>query len=293
MKLNPFCMCCAINKQEKKIRQFDDVEKKNRYMQKVMERFVNSRPDDCAPSISVDLKKLFREYWNQPVEDFTSIKQHFNQLMLELEDSIEKEVRISPDPLEAALIYARIGNYIDFAALPDVDPQVVRDLIHSEDKSPLDPSEYAYFKRDLSSASRLVYLTDNCGEIVLDKLVIRILKEQYPSLDITVLVRGLPVVNDATLTDARETGLDGIVRVVGNGSGVGGTWLPGISEEARQYLENADLILSKGQGNYETLHDCGLNIYYLFLCKCEWFQILFKVPPLHPMFLNEKRILTD
>ena len=290
MKLNPFCMCCAVNKQEKKIRHFDNMEKKTLYMQKVMEKLSQAGDDDCAPSISIDLRKLYHDYWGeQPSDDYSTVKKEFNQLMLDMEASIEAEIRSSDDPLETALLYARIGNYIDFAALSHVDKETVLRLLREENKDPLSAIEYDNLKKDLANASKLAYLTDNCGEIVLDKLVIRILKEQYPDLDITVIVRGIPVVNDATMEDAIETGLTDLVSVIGNGSGVGGTWLPGINTETRRILSDADLIISKGQGNYETLHDCGLNIYYLFLCKCEWFQIQFNARPLEGMFLNERR----
>ena len=290
MKLNPFCMCCAVNKQEKKIRHFDNMEKKTLYMQKVMEKLSQAGDNDCAPSISIDLRKLYHDYWGeQPSDDYSTVKKEFNQLMLDMEASIEAEIRSSDDPLETALLYARIGNYIDFAALSHVDKETVLRLLREENKDPLSAIEYDNLKKDLANASKLAYLTDNCGEIVLDKLVIRILKEQYPDLDITVIVRGIPVVNDATMEDAIETGLTDLVSVIGNGSGVGGTWLPGINTETRRILSDADLIISKGQGNYETLHDCGLNIYYLFLCKCEWFQIQFNARPLEGMFLNERR----
>ena len=86
-------------------------------------------------------------------------------------------------------------------------------------------------------------------------------------------------------------GLTKIADVIGNGSGVGGTWLPDISEEARSLLEQADVIISKGQGNFETLHECGLNIYYLFLCKCDLFVRLFDADLFQGMFVNEKRVL--
>ena len=117
-----------------------------------------------------------------------------------------------------------------------------------------------------------------------------LLKELCPELDITVIVRGFPVINDATMEDAQDIGLAELTTVIGNGSEVGGTWLPHISSEAREALESADLIIAKGQGNYETLHDCGLNIYYLFLCKCKWFQYQFNAKPLQGMFINERRI---
>ena len=141
----------------------------------------------------------------------------------------------------------------------------------------------------MKKASNVVYITDNCGEIVLDKIAIQMLKKTFPNIRVTALVRGLPAGNDATMEDAEFCGLTDIVPVLGNGSDVGGTWFHGISTHARELLQSADVILAKGQGNYETMHGCGLNIYYLFLCKCDWFQQLFHAKLLQGMFINEKR----
>ena len=293
MKLNPFCMCCALNKQEQKIRHYPDMEKKTEYMKKVMALMSNTEEKDCAPSLSVDIQKLYSSFWNCPMEDFTEIKKEFNQLMLNMEVSIEDRIRKSNDPLEKALLYARIGNYIDFAALSNVDQSTVITLLDEKSSEVLDEKEYKNFLHDLSSAKKLVYLTDNCGEVVLDKMAVKILKEQYPNLDITVIVRGYPVVNDATMEDAEEIGLTDLVNVIGNGSNVDGTWIPGISSESRELLYNADLIIAKGQGNFETLNDCGLNIYYLFLCKCDLFQRRFHAENLQGMFLNERRLVME
>ncbi|WP_418418165.1 damage-control phosphatase ARMT1 family protein [Blautia sp.] len=293
MKLNPFCMCCALNKQEQKIRHYPDMEKKTEYMKKVMALIANTEENDCAPSLSVDIQKLYSSFWNCPMEDFTKIKKEFNQLMLNMEASIEDKIRKANDPLEKALLYARIGNYIDFAALSNVDQSTVITLLDEKSSEALDEKEYENFLRDLSSARKLVYLTDNCGEVVLDKLAVKILKEQYPDLDITVIVRGYPVVNDATMEDAEEIGLTDLVKVIGNGSNVGGTWIPGINSESRELLYDADLIIAKGQGNFETLNDCGLNIYYLFLCKCDLFQRRFHAENLQGMFLNERRLVME
>ena len=293
MKLNPLCMCCAANKQEKKIRKFPDMARKTEYMQKVMTLLGNPGENACTPSLSADLRKLYREFWGEPAEDYTAEKKEFNSLMLGLESNIEKNIRFSDDALKTALLYSRIGNYIDFAALSKVDRNTILNLIHRENKDPLDPVEYGHLKEDLSQAARLVYITDNCGEIVRDKRVIKVLKSYYPNLDITVIVRGFPVVNDATMEDALETGLADLVTVIGNGSDAPGTWLPGISKEARKCIKEADVVIAKGQGNFESLHECGLNIYYLFLCKCDWFQQRFHAKPLQGMFLNERRIITD
>lgn len=289
MNINPFCMCCLINKQEKKIRTFPDNARKCEYMKKILKLLSEASDKDCTCSLAVDIQKIYEQFWDIQ-EDFSQIKHEFNQLMLHLEESLEKAIRNTSDPLSTALLYARIGNYIDFAALAHVDRETVLSMIESENKEPLDSDEYHHFLTDLENASSFVYLTDNCGEIVLDKIAVKILKERYPKLNLTVIVRGMPVVNDATMEDAKETGLDQIATVIGNGTDIGGTWIPRISKEARTLLENADLILAKGQGNFETLHESGLNIYYLFLCKCEWFSTNFHARPLQGMFLNEKRI---
>ena len=142
----------------------------------------------------------------------------------------------------------------------------------------------------MEQASKLVYLTDNCGEVVLDKIALKIIQERYPDLKVTAVVRGEPVVNDADLEAARYVGLDRVVKVMENGSGIAGTDLDDISDEARNEIETADVILSKGQGNFETIHGCGLNIYYLFLCKCDWFVQKFEVERFKGMFVNERRI---
>ena len=130
-------------------------------------------------------------------------------------------------------------------------------------------------RADVRSARHLVYACDNCGEVVLDMLLMEEMKRENPALNITALVRGEDVLNDVTAEDARTVGLDRVARIVGNGSNIGGTQLELLGEEAREAMQTADVVISKGQGNFETLTGAGLNIYYLFLAKCphytKWF----------------------
>ena len=289
MKLNPNCKACQLRRQEEKIRHYDDEDRKKQYMEAILRRFDNPKEGDCVPSISAELKKFYCSFWGVPMEDFSKINEEYDQLMIDLEEDLRSAIRYSQDPLKAALIYARTGNYIDFAALPDVSKEMALSLIKSENKDDLDEQEYQHFCQDMKKADNVVYITDNCGEIVLDKIAIQILKKTFPNIRITALVRGLPAGNDATMEDADRCGLTDVVPVLGNGNNVGGTWLHGISTHAREIIYDADVILAKGQGNYETLHGCGLNIYYLFLCKCEWFQQLFHAKSLQGMFVNERR----
>lgn len=145
----------------------------------------------------------------------------------------------------------------------------------------------------MEEAEKLVYITDNAGEIVLDKVFIRVLKKLYPQLDITVIVRGFPTLNDATYEDAEDIGLTDMVNVMPNGTDVPGTPIDEIDPEVRHLIDEADLCIAKGQGNFETLHGSGRNIFYLFLCKCELFTRKFQTERFTPILNNELRIVQN
>jgi uncharacterized protein with ATP-grasp and redox domains len=150
--------------------------------------------------------------------------------------------------------------------------------------------EYELFVKDLSCAKRLLLITDNCGEIALDKLFLTRIAKTYPELEIKVMVRGKPVFNDATIEDARQVGLDKMFEIIPNGSGIVGTVESDISEKAKKVLCEADVIIAKGQANFETLCHCNKNIYYLFLCKCKMFSDRFGVPQFTGMLINDLRL---
>ena len=148
MKLNPKCMNCQLRKQEAKIRHFDDEDRKKQYMEKIRRRFDQPKEEDCVPSISTELKKFYCSFWGVPMEDFSGINREYDQLMLDLEEDLLSAIRYSADPLRAALIYARTGNYIDFTALPEVSKETALSLIKSENKDELDEQEYRTFCQD-------------------------------------------------------------------------------------------------------------------------------------------------
>lgn len=289
MKINSFCMSCLVQAQARSIQKFEDEEKKSRYMREVFRLLLNSDPELSAPALLEPISVLYESFWGAQ-KGFQEEKKSFNDFLLSMEGELEKKIRSTKDPLATALCYARLGNYIDLSALSDVSEEKLLELFAKAEEDPLDAEEYQHFLQDLEYGEYLVYLTDNCGEVVLDKLVIRLLKERCPKLRIEVLVRGIPVTNDADMEDAEYVGLTKLVPVFGNGSGIAGTELSKISREAREKLECADVIIAKGQGNFETIHTSGLNIYYLFLCKCDWFMQRFHAKHLQGMFVNETRI---
>ena len=289
MKLSAYCMFCLVQRQEENIRHNKDENLKSEYMREVLRIIASSPGNVTAPVVVADINRLHQKYFGAAYS-FDQLKEEYNKLMLKEEKWIHNVIKTSEDTLLTAIKFARAGNYIDFGAMGSIDSNKLKSLLASAKEEELSITEYNTFKNDLQSAKRLVYLTDNCGEIVLDKLLITIMKELYPSLDVTVIVRGKPVINDATLEDARITGLTSITTVIGNGTQIAGTQLDVVSEEAGRIIASADVIISKGQGNFETLHGCGRNIYYLFLCKCDWFVNRFGLERYKGVFINERNV---
>jgi len=151
----------------------------------------------------------------------------------------------------------------------------------------LDETVLSQFRADLETGKKLLYLTDNAGEIGFDRIFAETICRLYPDLDICFCVRGGPALNDATREDARAVGIP--FRVIDNGNLIPGTWLPQLGPEARQAMEEADVIFAKGMANVETLLGCGKNIYYAFLVKCQRFVNLFHRELMTPMLVRERK----
>lgn len=249
----------------------------------------NAPEDATSPVIVADIRVLIQKYFDI-ADSYEDEKKHFNKLMMDSQDVLSQMIESADEPLKEALRLARIGNYIDFGAMNEVSDKKLAELFAETENDLVDEKEWTALKEDLQRAKTLTYLTDNCGEIVLDKLFIRKIKETYPQLDITVIVRGGNVLNDATLKDAQDVGLTKEVRVIDNGSSIAGNALGYISEEAEGLIRNADVVISKGQGNFESLNGCGLNIYYLFLCKCDWFVRKFRMKRLTGILINDRNL---
>lgn len=288
MRASSMCISCILGKQEKLIRQFDHEERKSEYMHRVLEILYKHGQSESSPWLAEQIDTLYESYWGN--SDYTSLKHKYNQLLLDQEEEIERRIRKTGDAVKECIKYVCAGNYIDFSAVEHVSEQTFEKLLDKAEQQTVSETEYSHFMNDLETARKLVYLTDNCGEIVLDKLFIRFIQERYPSLRIHVIVRGKDVINDATLNDAREVGLAELVPCVGNGNGAPGSVIKRFSPEARQLLLDADLVISKGQGNFESLFGEGINPYYFFLCKCDLFVRRFGLRRYESVFIKEERI---
>lgn len=189
-------------------------------------------------------------------------KKDYNDLLLSLEDDIREIINQSDDPFQTALRYALAGNIIDFG--PPEPFNVFKALSAAVSKEPaVDHSPV--LKDELNKASTVLYLGDNAGEIVLDKLFIQTIN--HPGLYFAV--RGGNIINDITMEDAEYTGMTATANVISNGYDAPSTLLDRCSPEFREIFDMADLIISKGQGNLEGLIDNKTKkICFLLMVKC-------------------------
>ena len=296
--LHPACVSCLIKKQIDRYPASAPREEVLTYMRRLGQMMAELPDRTGGPAIMEAITDIRREVFGDAAAlveaDYPAIKRHFNALMLETvaRQGIFERIMTSPDPLRIALGYAMTGNFIDFGAMDSVDEAKLATLLdQSPERISPDLPAYADLRADLETARRLTLLTDNCGEIVLDKLLAETIHRLYPALSVTVIVRGGEVLNDATMEDARQVGLDRLdgITLLDNGDRLAGTDLTRISPEALAAITEADLIIAKGQGNYETLRGCDLPIYYAFLCKCDFFASRFGVPVYTGMLVRERR----
>lgn len=242
----------------------------------ILERVAGLLPsfsfEDRPPEMALIIHNLVKEITG--VEDpFAEDKRVSNRIALKNAPSVRGMIRESSDPLLAAIEFAIAGNSIDIGANHDMDIDATLREIVQKDGARLQSENPAHFllkefKEKISSAKSLLYIADNAGEIVFDMLLIEFLQEKYPAIEITVAVRNSPIINDATLTDAGEIGLTEIVRVISSGCDTAGTLLKDCTTEFRDLFYSADMVIGKGQGNFETLSDADREVFLLFKTKC-------------------------
>ncbi|MDD4107141.1 MAG: ARMT1-like domain-containing protein [Prolixibacteraceae bacterium] len=215
-----------------------------------------------APEASRYLHKMIAKAANSD-DLYKKEKEEFNNMMLNLEEKIEKTIRQSDNPFQAALRYALAGNIIDFGPPDPFD--VLNELASAASKKPaIDHSAILY--EELQKASTVLYLGDNSGEIVLDKLFIKTIG--HP--DLWFATRGGNIINDVTEDDADIVGMPKFAKVISNGYDAPSTVLNRCSEEFKTIFNRADIIISKGQGNLEGLiNNREKKIFFLLMVKCD------------------------
>ena len=290
MKLHAECVACLAKSALERAKPERDPARRTEYMRRVCEILSAADAEyDSAPLLDARIVRLRREYLGI-VEDYSRIKRDFNALLLGMFDRLRDRVWGADDPLRAALQLSMVGNYIDFNILGDVNADEALRLLDEAADRKLDEAECAHLRADLARGGELVLIHDNCGEVVLDKLLIETILRLYPCVRAASLVRGGPVANDATREDAEQIDLAEVAEVLDNSlADLPGTQFDQLPAPVRARLEGAAAIIAQGQGNFESLIGCGLNVYYLLLSKCPSYTDWFGFERFGGVLANERR----
>ena len=279
MRVNSYCAACLWDKQ---LHNSDDPA----YLAEVRQIIDTRKDEDTAPYLVHLFNRAFERRFGK-TEPYRQVKRTYNDIVLSMEKEIRRKIESSSDPLAASIAYARIGNYIDFGAMNHIDSDTFLELLGDAELRERDLQTYEAFLLQCRKASRFLLIADNCGEIVLDKLFLEQLHSAFPRMSFSVMVRGAEVLNDVTLEDARYVGIDHLASLISNGTSVAGTIYGMLPKEAKDAMDSADIILAKGQGNYESLYGQGRHLFYSLLCKCRLFADRFDVPELTGVFVEE------
>ena len=287
VSFNSECLLCHMGRTVRTARNLGTEEQAVAFARDLMRLYLSAPDGVGSPWFGPGTQDLLEKHYGVPHDRFVEEKAESNRFVMARLDQIREKVVSAEDPLFAGLQMAVLGNYIDFAALQgEISFEKLEEMLSQATQMELDRDAYASLCTDLNRGTKVLYLTDNAGEIGFDRIFAEEIQKRYPHLHITFCVRGGPAMNDATREDAREVGIS--FPVIDNGNRIAGTELSLLGPEAREAFETADVIIAKGMANTETLYGCGYNIYYAFLVKCPRFVSVFGKPKLTPMLVRER-----
>jgi uncharacterized protein with ATP-grasp and redox domains len=245
-----------------------------RQQKQVIDEFARKIPKVSLFSSPPEIARIgynFLKKISSDKDPYETIKKKSNYFALELLDKLRNKVNCSQDRLFMALALAIAGNIIDFGVKNDlnVEEELGR-ILAKEDITTYNKTifHYAKFKQILKNAKNILYLADNAGETVFDRILIEEIKRIDGRKEVVYAVKEKPVINDALIEDAFISGIDKIAKVISSGSDAPGTVLSLCSKEFLRIYKKADMIISKGQGNFEVLSKTAKPIFFLFMAKC-------------------------
>lgn len=259
------CVPCLVRQaHEATLFATDDLSEREDILRGALRRIADIRMDQSPPHMAAGLHQMIRRRLNGR-DPYREVKSRSNQAALALYDQLSEYVKKSDDPFGACIRLAIAGNVIDFGAPDRPELESLMDVVEQSLTCSLFGHSVDALKRVTDRAEHVLVLGDNAGEIVFDRL----LMEQISFAKCTYAVKGVPVINDVTRTDADEAGLTGVVEVIDNGSNAPGTVLEWCASAFLDRLRQSDVVIAKGQGNYETLSGAPIaNLYFLLRAKC-------------------------
>lgn len=284
---NAECMVCHLGRMVKTARSLGTEEQATAFARDLLKLYLSAPEGVGSPWFGPGAQDLLEKHYGVPHDRYVEEKAQSNRFVLARMDQIREKVESAEDPVFAGLQMAILGNYIDFAALQgEISFEKLDQMLEDASKMKLDKDTYAALCADFEKGKKLLYLTDNAGEIGFDRIFAEEIHKKYPRLEIIFCVRGGPAMNDATREDAAAVGIP--FPVIDNGNRVAGTDLTQLGAEAKAALESADVIIAKGMANTETMYGCDYNVYYAFLVKCPRFMTVFQKPKMTPMLVKER-----
>lgn len=283
------CKHCD-RKQIDKVCQFAHIQGavKDELTARAEEYLANVDMSKCNPEVMADVWELIAEVTGDR-DPYREVKRYYDLEVQRLAPDIRRIIENGGDRLGTALKIAICGNLIDFAADRAFDIAELTAMLSRLGELAIDDSTELF--RAAGRAKTLLYLGDNCGEIALDKLLLAELKRANPDLKLYYGVRGKPIVNDVTVGDAALINMDEVAEVISNGDGSLGTVLKRTSPAFKALFESADLVICKGQGNYESLlGEDKAELYFLFMAKCAVVADPLGVAPMSIVCMKNKRI---
>ena len=276
MRIEYQCLPCAVNSFVKRLEKYGlTVEQKDKAAKEFFREVSEIDFEITPPELGRLLHRRIKKLVNDP-DPFKDEKHKSNQMIMEHYDELQMMIEKADDPFKFALKLTLYGNHIDSVFNENINADNLFDEIRELNIN-LDRSDE--LRLEFEKARKVLYLGDNCGEIVFDKLFLRTCNSLFPATEFIFAVRSEPIINDATMEDAEFVNMIDVAEVIENGYDAPGTVLKHCSEEFLRHYDGADLIISKGQGNFETLNDSGQNIYFLLMTKCDFVSRCFGQEP--------------
>jgi uncharacterized protein with ATP-grasp and redox domains len=241
-----------------------DGKEKEDVIKKILEVISNFKFYKKNYLLYADIQKIIKKI--APKNDpYKKIKESFNKMCLGITSDLIGMIKDSNESFETSLRIALAGNIIDIMQGNELSEEIVRKAINEALNQNIDKNKIRLLRENISNSKKILYIGDNAGEIVFDKIFI----QQFLNDKVTFVVRGGPTLNDVTLEDADAVGMTDHVKVITTGLDMPGAFLPICSKEFLDEYEKSDLIIAKGQGNLEALIDEKKNIFFLLKIKCK------------------------
>lgn len=267
MRIHDKCLPCVVN-QVIKVANITGVDEKQELLREVFTYLSKMDFETTTPEIIGEIFGMIKKHTNNP-DPYKETRNYYNKLFLKMLPEFESKIEQTENSFQLAIRYAIVGNIIDFNPIHNTLLDDIFDIFEKMEHLELAIDDSKDLMKDILNSKILLYLGDNCGEICMDKILLKKIKELNPNVKIIFGVRGEPVVNDSIAEDAYAVGIDEYAEVIDNGDGSLGTVLNRTSHEFKEVYKKADVVIAKGQANYECLSEENKNIYFLLTTKCD------------------------